>query len=58
MTNFNAPLRRASGEPDVFTALLAAAALVLVIGVVALALANTRHSDVNNAGGGPLTLVP
>lgn len=58
MSLSNAPTRRSSGEPDVFTALLAAATLVLLIGVVTLALANSRQSDVGGSGGGPLTLVP
>lgn len=57
MSTLNAPTRRSSGEPDVYTALLAVAALVLLIGVVTLALANARTSNVGGTGGGAMTLV-
>jgi hypothetical protein len=57
MSQLNSPLRRASGELDVFTALLGAAALILILGVVALVFANTEHSTVGSSEGGPFTVV-
>jgi hypothetical protein len=43
---------------DVYTALLAAAAVVLVMGVIALVLANTDHSKSSrNPQGGPFTVI-
>jgi hypothetical protein len=51
-------MRRAGGDMDVYTALLAAAAVVLVMGVIALVLANTDHSKSSrNPQGGPFTVI-
>ncbi|MDZ4755240.1 MAG: hypothetical protein SGJ11_12210 [Phycisphaerae bacterium] len=49
--------RRSDGEMDVYTGLLAAALLVLLLGIAALAIGNSSHSDMNNQGGGPFTVV-
>ncbi len=57
MSQLNSPIRRASGELDVYTALLGAAALVLIAGVLALVFANSEHSSVNSGDGGPFSLV-
>jgi hypothetical protein len=57
MTQFNAPVRRTGGDVDVYTGLLAAAALVLLVGVVLLAMKNKEHSAVGNAPGGFFTTV-
>jgi hypothetical protein len=59
MSQFNSMqrARRSGGDLDVYTGLLAAAALVLLLGVVALAVGNSSHSSVNNQAGGPFTIV-
>ena len=51
MSQFNAPVRRSGGSLDVYTGLLCAAFMVLVVGVVSMVLVNMDH------GGGLLTLV-
>ena len=57
MSQLNAPVRRSGGELDVFTALLGAAFVVLLAGVVLLAARNVTHSAAGNQGGGVLKLV-
>ncbi|MFO0873221.1 MAG: hypothetical protein U0575_04530 [Phycisphaerales bacterium] len=58
MSQFGTPVRRSGGEIDVYTALLAVAALVLAAGVAMLALRNIEHSKVGDSDqGGVLTLV-
>jgi len=57
MTQFNAPIRRAGGDVDVYTGLLAAAALVLLVGVALLAMKNKEHSAVGNQPGGFFTIL-
>mgnify|MGYP005675226609 CR=1 FL=1 len=51
MSQFNTPVRRSGGGVDVYTALLAAAFLVLAAGVFMMAQKNTEHA------GGMITLV-
>ncbi|MBL9149152.1 MAG: hypothetical protein JNM94_10715 [Phycisphaerae bacterium] len=58
MSQLNTPIRRAGGEIDVYTALLFAATIVLLGGVVWIALANMQHSKSSeNDAGGPFKLV-
>lgn len=58
MSQLNTPIRRAGGELDVYTALLSAAVLVLLGGVIWIALANSEHSKADaNDSGGPFKLV-
>lgn len=58
MSQFNAPMRRAGGDLNVYTVLAAVAAVVLLAGAVLLALKNVQHSGDGNQSGGVLTLVP
>ncbi len=57
MSQFNAPIRRAGGSPDVYTGLLFAAMLVLVAGVVLMAMRNIEHSGDESSSGGVISLV-
>ncbi len=57
MSQFNAPVRRSGGDLDVYTGLLCAAFLVLLIGAILLATQNVEHSRVGNDPGGVFTLV-
>lgn len=59
MTQFTAPTpRRASGDIDVYTGLLGAAAIVLAAAVFLLATANIKHSaSPNQDDGGMLKIV-
>jgi len=58
MTQFDAPVATRKSVPDVFTALLVVATLLLAGGVAWLYLVNTEHSKVDNrSDGGPLDLV-
>ncbi|MDZ4830793.1 MAG: hypothetical protein SGJ09_11430 [Phycisphaerae bacterium] len=58
MSQLNTPMRRASGELDVYSGLLFAAAVVLLGGIIWLALANIEHSkSTTNDDGGPFKLV-
>jgi hypothetical protein len=57
MSQLNTPVRRSGGEPDVYTALLGAAALALLLGIAALFFANTSHSKAGNQEGGPFAIV-
>jgi len=58
MSQFNAPqIRRAGGELNVYTGLLLAALLVLVVGCTLMVLRNMEHSEHNNQSGGMFTLV-
>ncbi len=57
MTTFNAPVRRAGGEINVYTALLCAAFLILLFGVLVVTFDNIEHSKQKGSGGGPFALV-
>ena len=57
MSQFNAPVRRTGGDVDVYTGILCAAFLVLVVGVVLLGLRNVEHSRLDNQAGGIFKLV-
>lgn len=57
MSQFNAPVRRRSGEVDVFTGILCAAVLVMLAGVVLLATANIEHSSANGQAGSMFKLI-
>ncbi|MHC4429073.1 MAG: hypothetical protein ACYS0D_10810 [Planctomycetota bacterium] len=57
MSQFNAPVRRSGGDIDVYTGILCAAFLVLVVGVVLMALRNVEHSRLDTQAGGVVTLV-
>ena len=57
MSQFNAPIRRAGGQVDVYTALLGVAALVLLAGIGLMAMKNSDHSAEGGQGGGLFKLV-
>ena len=57
MSQFNAPVRRTGGDLDVYTGILCAAFLVLVVGVVLVGIRNVEHSRLDNQAGGVVTLV-
>lgn len=57
MTQFNAPVKKTGGGVNVYTGLLAAAFIVLLVGVVMLAMRNIEHSKDGSKAGGVLTLV-
>ena len=57
MSQFNAPVRRAGGDLDVYTAILGIALLVLIGGIALLAMRNIKHSATNGTDGGIITLV-
>lgn len=57
MSQFNAPVRRAGGDIDVYTGLLCIAFLVLAAGVFLLVKRNMDHSKDGSKDGGVLTLV-
>jgi hypothetical protein len=57
MSQFNAPVRRAGGQLDVYTGVLAAAVLALLAGVILLGARNISHSRTASQPGGVLKLV-
>ena len=58
MSQFNAPIRRTSGDLDVYTGLLCVALLVLAAGVFLMARKNSEHSAADaRSQGGMLQLV-
>ena len=57
MSQFNAPVRRSGGEPDVYTGILCAAFLVLLAGVLLTALRNIDHTRTDSEPGGVIKLV-
>jgi hypothetical protein len=57
MSQFNAPMRRAGGDLDVYAGLLVVAFIMLLGGVLLMARANVDHSSVGNQSGGMLELV-
>ncbi len=57
MSQFHAPVRRSGGDLDVYTGILCAAFLVLVVGVVLVGIRNVEHSRLDNQAGGVVTLV-
>ena len=57
MSQFNAPVRRASGGLDVYSALLFVALIVLAAGATLLALRNIEHSEAGSTPGGVIKLI-
>ena len=58
MSQFNTqPVRRKSGELDVYTGLLLVATIVLAVGVAILFMTNSEHSGIDNKPGGPFEIV-
>ena len=57
MSQFDAPIRRSGGDLNVYTGILCAAFIVLLVGVILLAARNLNHSRVDNAPGGVFKLV-
>ncbi len=57
MSQFNVPVRRSGGELNVFTGILCAAFLVLLMGVILMALTNLSHSRTGTEPGGVFKLV-
>lgn len=58
MSQLNSSLRRTGGDLDVYTGLLAAAAVVLALGVIALVLGNSDHAkNARNQDAGPFTVI-
>ncbi len=57
MSQFNAPVRRSGGDLDVYTGILCAAFLVLLVGVVLVGIRNVEHSRLDTQAGGVVTLV-
>lgn len=56
MNQFNAPVRR-GGDLNVYTGILCAAFLVLLVGVILMAMTNLEHSRVGSTAGGVFKLV-
>ena len=52
MSQFNVPVRRRGGELNVFTGILCAAFLVLLMGVILMARTNLSHSKLTNLSTG------
>lgn len=57
MSQINAPVRRRGGDLNVYTGILCAAFLVLLVGVVLMATRNLSHSRVGNEPGSVFKLV-
>ena len=58
MSQMNSSIRRAGGDMDVYTGLLAAAAVVLALGVIALVLGNSDHATgPRSPDAGPFTVI-
>jgi hypothetical protein len=58
MSQMNSSIRRAGGDMDVYTGLLAAAAVVLALGVIALVLGNSDHAKSSRSpDAGPFTVI-
>jgi len=57
MSQFNAPVRRSSGDLDVYTGLLCVAFLVLMAGGILMSVRNLEHSKVDTNPGGVFKLV-
>lgn len=55
MSQLSSPVARSGGQPDVYAALLAAASLMLLIGIIFLALRNVEQSTEKGQTGGPFT---
>lgn len=54
MSQFNQPVRKSSGELDVYTSLLCVAFLVLAVGAAVLAMNNMEHSKTSDRDEGGL----
>ncbi len=57
MSQFQSPIQRSGGGLDVYTGILCAAFVVLLVGVILLAAENLTHSRVDNQPGGLFKLV-
>jgi hypothetical protein len=58
MSQMNSSIRRTGGDMDVYTGLLAAAAVVLALGVIALVIGNSDHAkNPRNQDAGPFTII-
>mgnify|MGYP001194427621 CR=1 FL=1 len=57
MSSLDTPTATRSAVPDVFTALLFVATLLLALGVAWMVLVNTDHSTIDSSPGGPIQLV-
>ena len=57
MSQFNVPVRRAGGGPDVYTCLLLVATVLLAAAVANVAMVNIKHSDPSGGGGGQVTKI-
>lgn len=55
MSQLSSPIVRSGSRPDVYAALLAAAALMLLIGIIFLALQNVEQTTEKGQTGGPFT---
>lgn len=55
MTQLTTTMPRSGSRPDVYAALLAAAALMLLVGIVFMALRNVEQSSEKGQTGGPFT---
>ena len=53
MSQFNAPVKKSGGGINVYTGLLGAALIVLLIGVALMAMRNMEHSGESN----PIALI-
>lgn len=53
MSQLSTPITRSGSRPDVYAALLAAAALMLLIGIIFLALRNMDQTAEGGQTGGP-----
>lgn len=58
MTQLSTPIVRSGNRPDVYSALLVVAAVVLLVGIVFLALRNMEQTGVGTQTGGPFTVLP
>ncbi|MBX3355215.1 MAG: hypothetical protein KF724_05915 [Phycisphaeraceae bacterium] len=54
MTQLTTPVARTGSRPDVYSGLLAAAALMLLVGIIFVALRNVEQTTVQGQTGGPL----
>jgi len=55
MSQLSTPVVRSDGRPDVYSAMLAAAALMLLIGIIFVSLRNVAQTTEKGATGSPFT---
>lgn len=55
MTQLTTPTARSAGRPDIYSALLAVAALMLLVGVVFVSLRNVDQTRSQGRAGSPFT---